>query len=147
MAAQDHAACAQLMGTSEPWRTLGVDAQRARALLMEQAIPGVVAQDPNGRIAGFVRYEPRGFINYFAYIRTVAVDGSQRGQGLGQALVAHVETQMAGHSPLLFLFCSSFNAGGQRFYERMGYQRVGEVPAMVVPAHGEVLYVKRLGGA
>ncbi|MBI5497521.1 MAG: GNAT family N-acetyltransferase [Deltaproteobacteria bacterium] len=135
---------ATLMAGSDPWVTLGVTEEHALRSLMEHPIPGIVAEEePGGRLLGFVRYEPRGFIGYSAYIRTVAVAPEARGQKVGEAMVRHVEELVFRHVPLLFLFCSSFNPRGQAFYTRLGYARVGEVAGMIVPQHGEVLFVKR----
>jgi ribosomal protein S18 acetylase RimI-like enzyme len=142
--ARHFAACAQLMGRSDPWVTLGITEGQALAGMMSQACPAVGAVAPDsGRVLGFVRYETRGFIGYHAYIRTVAVDPAVRGQRVGEALVKHVESLVFSQVPMVFLFCSSFNTRGQAFYQRLGYARVGEVPAFSVPAHGEILYFKR----
>lgn len=143
MVPADMAACARLMAASDPWVTLGVDEKSALQGFMAQDIPCVVARNgPEGPVLGFVRYHPKGFIDRFAYIKTVAVDAAARGQRVGEQLVSHVEQACFVSASHMFLFCSSFNAGAQRFYERLGYQRVGQVDALLVPEHGEVLFVK-----
>jgi len=140
---QDHPAAARIMAGSDPWLTLGIDEARALATMEAQGIPGVVATLDNGTMLGFIRYEPKGFIGYAAYIRTVAVAPQARGKRVGETLMNHVESLVFEQAPLLFLFCSTFNVRGQAFYERLGYERVGTVDAMLVPQHGEVLLVKR----
>lgn len=131
------------MGGSDPWLTLGISEARALQTLTEQPIPGVVALGPENQLLGFVRYEPRGFINFAGYIRTVAVAPEARGQRVGEALVLHVEELVFQGTHMMFLFCSTFNTRGHAFYERLGYTRVGTVDGLVVPEHGEVLFVKR----
>jgi ribosomal protein S18 acetylase RimI-like enzyme len=138
-----HAEAARVMGASDPWLTLGISEEKALRTLQDQPIPGVVAVDADGRLLGFVRYEPRGFINFAGYIRTVAVAAAARGQRVGEALVTHVEDLIFPTTHLVFLFCSTFNTRGHAFYERLGYTRVGTVDGLVVPQHGEVLFVKR----
>lgn len=143
MTTEDYPAVVTLMASSDPWVTLGLEPVRMLETLRTQAIPGVVAARENGEMLGFIRYEPKGFIGYYAYIRTVAVAAEARGQRVGEAMMRHVEELVFAQVPLLFLFCSTFNTRGHAFYERLGYERVGTVDAMLVPEHGEVLLVKR----
>ena len=138
-----HAGMARLMGASDPWVTLGINEARALQTLDNQRTPGVVALGPDNALLGFVRYEPKGFINFAGYIRTVAVAPEARGQRLGETMVTHVENIVFEGAHMVFLFCSTFNTRGHAFYERLGYSRVGTVDGLVVPEHGEVLYVKR----
>lgn len=48
-------------------------------------------------------------------------------------------------SPSVFLCVSSFNAGAQGLYRRLGYTVVGELTDYLVRGHGEVLMRKSRG--
>jgi ribosomal protein S18 acetylase RimI-like enzyme len=40
---------------------------------------------------------------------------------------------------------SSFNDGALRLYQRLGYQKVGELPDYIVAGHSEILLRKTIG--
>jgi ribosomal protein S18 acetylase RimI-like enzyme len=144
--ASDFSRCAQLTSQSDPWLTLGVDRHQALLALMGSGEGGIVARTAPGEPAvGFIRYAARGFIDRWGYIRTVAVEAEARGQGVGEAMMAYAERDCFEQSPHVFLFCSSFNGSAQRFYEHVGYRRVGTVQGLLVPQYGELLYVKSRG--
>ncbi|MEW5854513.1 MAG: GNAT family N-acetyltransferase [Myxococcota bacterium] len=139
----DMRACAAIMAGSDPWRTLGVTLDTALHRFMADPCPTVVARPPDhDEPLGFIRYRPQGFIDRFAYIHIVAVSEAARGQRVGEALMARVEEVCFATTPHLFLFCSSFNEGAQRFYRRLGYRQVGDVPQLIHPEHGELLFMK-----
>jgi len=45
----------------------------------------------------------------------------------------------------VFLCVSSFNQGALRFYEREGYEKVGELRGYIIPEHSEFIMRKRQG--
>jgi ribosomal protein S18 acetylase RimI-like enzyme len=142
--AADHALAARLMAASEPWVTLGVTYQSALHRFMSVSYPGVKARDSGGGpLLGFVRYHPAGFVGRWGYVQLVAVAPDQRGKGVGEAMMTHVEERCFRESDHVFLLCSSFNQGARGFYRRRGYVEVGEVPRLIHPVHGEVLMVLR----
>jgi ribosomal protein S18 acetylase RimI-like enzyme len=100
--------------------------------------------EEGGAPAGLVWFQPSGTLALGGYLRLIAVvDGAQR-RGTGAALLAAFEEETAQESAHAFLLVSDFNAGAQRFYARHGYRRVGELPGLVLPEVGELLYWKRL---
>lgn len=78
-------------------------------------------------------------------VKEAYVAASARGQGLGTRLVAFAETRIFRESPNVFMTVLSFNTGAQRLYERLGYQRVGELTDYLVAGHAEILLRKTLG--
>lgn len=142
--AADFAACARIMAASDPWITLGVTEGSALERFMTGRYGGVVARSGAGaEVLGFIRFHPTGFIDRFGYVQLVAVSQAARGQGVGEAMMHHVEQECFAVSNHVFLFCSSFNHGARSFYERLGYTPVGTVPGLLVPPHGETLMVKK----
>jgi ribosomal-protein-alanine N-acetyltransferase len=135
-------ACARLMLASEPWITLGRTLDSALAALQD---PGkelhVVVED--GEVAAFALLEMHGPLA--GYLQTICVRPDRRGHGLGAALIGWVERRVARESPNVFLCVSSFNDGARRFYERLGYQVVGRLPAFIVREHDELLLRKTAG--
>jgi ribosomal protein S18 acetylase RimI-like enzyme len=96
--------------------------------------------DP-GRINGFAWYVERGAFDHSGYLRLIAVAEDARRRGIGAALVELIETQYVGRGGLVLLV-SRGNVEAQRFYERLGYQRVGELPSYVADGLDELIYFK-----
>ena len=55
------------------------------------------------------------------------------------------EERIFTESPNVFLCVSSFNAEGERLYEREGYEMIGELKDYIVGGHSEILMRKTLG--
>lgn len=133
--------CARLMAASEPWITLrrGYDALLLAALDPEYVI--LVARRAAGP-CGFIRIHPRGVAGS-PYVASVAVAESERGRGVGTALLDATEARYP-KARYVFLCVSSFNVRARELYERHGYRLVGELPDYVVDGHSELLMGKRL---
>jgi GNAT superfamily N-acetyltransferase len=93
---------------------------------------------------GFVWCLRQGAFGRSPYIRLIGVHPDYAGQGLGAALLDHVEAVCQEFADRLFLLVSDFNLDAQRFYQQHGYQQVGAVPAFVLPDVNELIYCKRL---
>jgi ribosomal protein S18 acetylase RimI-like enzyme len=79
------------------------------------------------------------------YLQTVAVHPDWRGRGFGARLMGFAEERILRQSPNVFLCVSAFNHRAQIFYERLGYQRVGELPDFLVRGRAEILMRKTRG--
>jgi ribosomal protein S18 acetylase RimI-like enzyme len=130
------------MAASEPWLTLGLTAEQAFQRLTDptREVHVLTAGD---QIAGVLILHLAGPLN--GYIQTVAVHPDWRGHGLGTRLMCFAEERILRQSPNVFLCVSSFNHRAQTFYERLGYQRVGELPDFLVPGQAEILLRKSRG--
>lgn len=135
-------ACARIMAASDPWITLGIGYDRARAVFDLPDREVYVAMS-DGAVAGFAVVTLQGVLS--GYLQTLAVAPGHRGSGLGGRLLAFVEQRVFRDRPNLFLFVSSFNSGARRFYESHGYEVIGEVRDFLVAGHGEVLMRKTTG--
>ncbi len=133
--------CARLMAASEPWITLrrGYDALLPAALDPEYVI--LVARRA-GAPCGFIRIHPRGVAGS-PYVASVAVTETERGRGVGTALLDATEARYP-DARYVFLCVSSFNVRARELYGRHGYRLVGELPDYVVDGHSELLMGKRL---
>jgi ribosomal protein S18 acetylase RimI-like enzyme len=121
--------CAGFMAASEPWTRLGYTAE---ALLQRLTDPKreVHVAVMDRQIAGAMILFLDGPLN--GYIQTIAVHPDWRGRGLGTAMMRFAEERIFRQSPNVFLCVTSFNERAQQFYERHGYQRVGELPDFLV---------------
>ena len=139
---RDALECAQLMAGTEPWITLGISAEFARAIVTDPARQLFLVRDGQG-VAGFIVLDMRGMLT--GYIGVLCVRSDRRGEGLGSSLIAWAEDRMFKDSPNVFICVSSFNAGARRLYERLGFQVVGTLRDFVVRGHDELLLRKTRG--
>jgi ribosomal protein S18 acetylase RimI-like enzyme len=140
--AGDIEACARIMVTSEPWITLGRTMDALRPVIGDPAKEVHLVRDAKG-VAGFVILDMRGPLA--GYVQTIAIRADRRGSGLGAMLLSAVEARVYRQSANVFLCVSSFNPGAQRFYARMGYERIGTWRQYVVAEHDEILMRKTIG--
>ncbi|MFT3912972.1 MAG: GNAT family N-acetyltransferase [Anaeromyxobacteraceae bacterium] len=104
----------------------------------------VTALGPGGVPAGLAWFLPTGTLGMGAYLRLIAVAPGHEGRGVGAALLEAYERAAAVAGKHAFLLVSDFNEGAQRFYERHGWTRSGQLPGLVLPDVTELLYWKRL---
>jgi len=103
-----------------------------------------------GRVEGFYVNEPMGAFLVFPYLHLLAVRTSNRGKGIGTALLTHLETAMLlkpGYPsrPKIFLLVASDNLRAVSFYVRTGYTRIAAIDDMFGPGDTELIMMKDLG--
>jgi ribosomal-protein-alanine N-acetyltransferase len=135
-------ACAEIMATSDPWMTLGRAYDRCLATMRDESLERYVAM--SGReVVGFVLIAMRG--TFSGYVKSLAVRSDYRGQGLGSELMSFAEQRIFRESPNVFICVSSFNPRARAFYDKLGYERVGELREFIVRGHDETLLRKTIG--
>ena len=134
--------CAVFMAASEPWLTLGFNADQLFQRLTNPVREVFVAEVEN-HIVGALVLHLDGPLN--GYIQLIATHPDQRGRGLGTQLMQFAEARIFRQSPNVFLCVSSFNRHAQKFYERLGYKRVGELADFLVKGQAEILMRKTRG--
>lgn len=135
-------ACAQFMAASEPWLTLRASREELVHRLTAPArevYVGTIQEE----LAGVLILNLEGVLN--GYIQTIAVHPKWQCRGIGTQLIQFAEERIFAQSPNVFLCVSSFNLHAQRLYERLGYERVGELRDFVVAGHDEYLMRKTRG--
>lgn len=110
-------------------------------LVERQSAATLVAADAGGRARGFVVVMREGLdyasLNYrwlseryewFIYVDRIAVDGAERGKGVGEALYAAVVERFGGERPVLLaeVNLEPPNPGSLKFHKRLGFREVGE---------------------
>jgi len=125
----------------EPWKGLGYRPQPLGRYLARLARAGGVW------IAQPVRRSPQGIVVMTdgfllgGFIALLAVKPDASGQGLGAALVAHVEARLRARRRWLFTSCDADNRAALRFYRRLGFRQVGRLPDLV--SRGRVEFLLR----
>ena len=134
--------CAREMSNSEPWLTLQGTYENAIKALTDATREVFVAL-LNDAVCGFIVVNMIG--PFRGYIQVVCVFPDCRDQGVGRRLIHFAEERIFRDSPNVFLCVSSFNTNAQRFYEQLGYKRIGEIENYVVEGHSEFLMRKTIG--
>ena len=105
----------------------------------DRAVTAVRSGDP----IGFAWWSPRGAFSRSPYLRLLVVAAQAAGTGAGTALMEAVEREAFAQAADLFLLVTRDNAGARRFYERRGFEAVGELHGYVAPGVDEVVMRKR----
>jgi ribosomal-protein-alanine N-acetyltransferase len=133
--------CARLMASIDPWVTLGRKYEDCLVRCTHPEYTLLVARD-SGERCGFILLHPRGVAGS-PYIASVAVAPQYQGRSIGSELVAEAEHYFPG-ARHIFLCVSSFNTQARKLYERLGFQRVGELEDYVITGASEILMHKCL---
>ena len=133
---------AELMAGSDPWITLGRGLDRCLAACCDPEHLVFIARH-NGERRGVIILQSRGVAGS-PYVVSLASALDARGAGVGSRLLTFAETLMCREATYLFLCVSSFNERARRFYERHGYEVVGELQDYVIAGASELLMCKRL---
>jgi len=134
--------CAAFLVASEPWLTLGLTFEQALQRLTDPTREIHVAIQKE-QIVGMLILFLDGTLK--GYIQTIAIHPEWRSRGIGTQMIEFAEQRIFRISPNVFLCVSSFNLEAQKFYERLGYQRVGELTDFVVKGFSEFLMRKTRG--
>ncbi len=146
MQADDIAACARIMAENRLWQRYHVTPDTALARFekaFNEKASILVAVFAN-RTVGFCWYHPKGAFNRSGYIQLIGVDPDCKGQGIGKRLMLAAEEIVALVSDDMFLTVSDFNTSAQAFYQKLGYDFVGEIPNYVQPNITEKIMRKKL---
>jgi len=105
-------------GLAHPWN----DSERDIVLALGCPTATILAaHDGDGRLIGTVM---AGFDGHRGWLYSLAVDESQRGRGVGAALVGEAEAWLAAHgAPVIRLMVRADNERVSGFYESIGYER------------------------
>jgi GNAT superfamily N-acetyltransferase len=117
-----------LLGTLEP------DAARADYESTVRALDGderiLVVAELDGHVVGMAQLVRSGATNarHRAEVRRVAVASAARGTGVGRRLMAAVEEEARANGMTLLWLTTHADTDADRFYEAIGYTRLGVMP-------------------
>jgi [ribosomal protein S18]-alanine N-acetyltransferase len=142
----DGAMVIRMLADSDPWKRLGYTAKHWERLFtpLPPGREGYVIEQ-NGMVAGLALLR-RQFL-FGDYLELLAIAPSTQRQGLGRALLNHLERVVFTRSTNLFVCVSDFNTSAREFYERNGYREVGPLPDLLMPGTSELLLRKTSGPA
>jgi ribosomal-protein-alanine N-acetyltransferase len=133
--------CARMMANSEPWTTLRRNFDASLKIVTDPSREVLLAT-VNDEIVGFIILLMQGA--FVGYVQSVCVEPEWRGKGVGGQLMAFAEKRIFSETPNVFVCVSSFNKGAQRFYERLGYEVIGELRDYIISGHSEILLRKTI---
>ena len=138
--------CAEITPQIEPWVTLGADVAKMEAYFRRllgtgEAFVALVGDE----VVGFVTIT-MGFLRG-GYIRRLAVKKEYRGQGIGAQIMTFIEKHISASYSNVFLCVSASNPRARSFYQKLGYQIVGELPDLIVENDSEYLLRKVIAQA
>ncbi len=134
--------CAGLMLNSDPWKSLNVNFNILVKTINDSTIELFLALQEN-KILGFAAVQMNGV--FTGYIKNIAVKEEFRNQKIGLQLLKFVEERIFTERKNVFLCVSSFNKKAIRFYERNGYEKVGELKNYLINKHSEFIMRKTIG--
>lgn len=143
---EDRRVLIAMLADSEPWKKLGYTEADWKKLFdpLPAGREGFVIET-NGAVAGFALLRQKFLMG--DYLELLVVAPSARGQGLGCALLKHLEELVFARAKNLFACVSDFNADARQFYKKNGYQEIGPIPNFLIPGTAEILLRKTSGPA
>lgn len=136
----------QLLGGSDPWKTLGYssdDWNRIFCPTPRERDCYVALLD--SRVAGVAIVKQKFLLGDYLELLGVAVWARHR--GVGGHLLGHVEKLVFERTKNLFACVSDFNEQARAFYKKHGYQEIGPMPNFLIPGSAELLLRKTAGPA
>ena len=143
---KDRAAIVAMLAGSEPWKKLGyTDADWKRLFDPLPAGREGFVIESGGIVAGFALLRQKFLMG--DYLELLVVAPAARNNGLGGALLRHIEGLVFARAKNLFACVSDFNAGARKFYQENGYREIGPMPNFLIPGSAEILLRKTSGPA
>lgn len=135
--------CEEALLNSELGRTYFSRDGSARNAILEGLEQGnLYIALTNSDCAGFIYYMPKGAFHSFPYLHIISIKEKYRGKGIGKKLIYFLEDMVFVKANKIFLVVADFNPGGKRFYEKIGYRQVGEIPSLYRKGITEYLMMK-----
>lgn len=135
-------ALAGWMAASDPWITLGMNAEKC-LLAFEGDFREVFILRNEVDILGFVILQIKG--SFKGYIQTLFIHPDHHRKGFGKRLLQFSEDHIRKISPNIFICVSAFNKGAIKLYEEAGFTYVGTLTDFVRTGYNELLYRKSFG--
>ena len=139
---EENLSCAEIMATSEPWITLGMDADHVIGTFNDP-LNELYAAWIKDEIVGTIVLQTKGAFS--GYLKSIAVKPAWRGKKLGATMMEFIEKEIFSTCANLFLCVSSFNTEAQKFYLKLGYEEIGVLENYLVDGHDEILMRKSTG--
>ena len=96
----------------------------------------------NKECVGFMFYRPKGIFHSFPLLHLISVKEKYRSKGIGRKLMSFLEVLAFENANKIFFVVADFNPNAKRFYEKLGYRQVGEIPSLYRKGINEYLMMK-----
>jgi [ribosomal protein S18]-alanine N-acetyltransferase len=146
MKPEDAVLAAQIIDANDLFELYGLTEVRARELFLnalQDASNLIYALRINGVVSGFYWAIINGAFGRSLYLRLIAIHPEYQSKGLGEKMIRHME-KLPEASKGIFLLSSKNNFNAQRFYQRNGYQYVGEIKDYLKKGLDELLFFRNL---
>lgn len=101
--------------------------QLARSLQAALGRGLLYGAEEESRLVGLVYFLSEPIFVQGGYIRFLVVRPEKRRRGIGRQLMGYVERRVFGHVGSIYVCIPSTSEPAQRFYEKLGYAKVGEL--------------------
>jgi len=91
---------------------------------------------------GFMWCILNGAFHSFHYLHIIALKENYRGRSVGGKMMDYLHGMVFKNSDKIFLVATDFNPDANKFYEKMGYRQVGEIPSLYRSGITEYLMMK-----
>lgn len=138
---------ARIFATLSPWSDYGISAEHlSRYLQTEEAgAPRLIITDAKNSSREIGALGLRFNWMYGPYIQFLALVPAVQSQGIGTAILNHIEQIARDHQQRnLWVVASEINHKAIRFYENFGFKKAGVLEDLVADGHNEVLFRKHL---
>lgn len=142
LASEDEAKiCAEIMSSSDPWLTYRFTDEMAFEYFVNKSFETYIALISEN-IVGFLVLEMEG--TFTGYIKSIGVHKTWQGKGVGKRMMQFAEDKIFAVKPNVFLCVSSFNTKAKKFYDKLGYETVGELKDFLLAGYSEILMRKSI---
>ena len=131
--------CAELMSQSEPFISLKFNYKKCKIAVRGDYKEVYIASEGDEFI-GFVVLQFYGVLR--GYIQTICINHNQRGKGFGTTLLKFSEEKLMKMFPNVFMCVTSFNHEAQKLYDRLGYEKIGELKNHIIEGADEYILRK-----
>jgi len=136
--------CKGIVAVSEPWKSLGEGVNFTKLLKPEETFYKAYVCIRGNDTLGFIVFCPVPVFARGGYIRAIGVSSVARRLGIGSSLMSFAERVIGTNAPNVYVCVTSFNRQAQRFYQGLGYHRVGKLPGLINDHSTEYIYWKQL---
>ncbi len=132
--------CAQLMAASAPWNELYFSEEQCLKNLLSLSLDIEIAEIED-QFVGFLATRATGMEGE-PLLEYICIKHDFRGRKIGTSMLKYVEEKKFPDADNIYLFVSDVNPRAITLYEKLGYEKVGELPNYNLWGQTEYLYRK-----
>jgi ribosomal protein S18 acetylase RimI-like enzyme len=126
----------EILSSSEPQLEQNRE-EITRTLQQALGLGLLYGAEEESHLAGLVYFLAEPIFAHGGFIRFLAVRPEKQRRGIGRQLMGYVERRVFGRASSIYVCILETNGPAQRFYERLGYSKVGELTDLNGSGHRE----------